>query len=91
MSRKKGDREKQIEDSKMRWLTRYTDWAVKRLRFDEFDEASANEFLLKVKAEILKRFPGREKEYFLIYHRRFARILLKRGIIIELYDSNAIN
>ena len=72
------------EESNMRWLKRYTDWTVKRLKDYDYSEAGAVEFLEEVKQEILKRFPDKEKQYSLIYERRFKRILAKKGIYLRL-------
>lgn len=85
------NRKKQLEDAKMRWLKRYTDWVVKRLIEDDFDEASAAEFLTLVRAEVLKRFPDKAREYNLIYKRRFVRILLRKGIFLNSLEDDSLS
>ena len=85
------DREKQLEDAKMRWLKRYTDWVVKRLMEDDFDEVSGAEFLTLVRSEVLKRFPDKAREYNLIYRRRFVRILLRKGIFLNLPEDESVS
>ena len=72
------------EELEMRWLRRYSDWVVKKLKTENFTETEAVEFLEQVKQEILKRFPNKEYQYDIIYGRRFCRILTKRGIYLNI-------
>lgn len=73
------------EQLKLDWLRSYTDLVVTTLRTESFDEVRAVEFLERVKGAILDRFPEKEREYGLIYERRFKRILMRQGIVLPLY------
>jgi len=74
----------QAETINMRWLRSYTDLVVIKLRTEKFNEPQATIFLEKVKRKILARFPDREREYEMIYGRRFKRILVRKGVLLPL-------
>ena len=82
-------KQRQEEDSRLRWLKRYTDWVTQRLLKETFSEAEAVKFLENVRCEILNRFPDKEKQYDIIYDRRFKRILLKRGIFLKFSEGSS--
>jgi len=75
------------EDIKMKWLKIYSDKVVKHIMNNDFIEAEAILFLENVKKKILNKFPEKEKQYELIYGRRFKRIFSKKGIFVELYQD----
>ncbi len=84
MISKKDQEARAKEALDMQWLRSYTDLIVVKLRTEEFNESRAIIFLEKVKQKILARFPDCEREYELIYGRRFKRILLRKGVLLPL-------
>ena len=75
------------EDIKIEWLRKFSDGVVKKIRNTDFVETEAILFLENVKNKILRKFPDKERQYEVIYGRRFKRLLSKQGICLELFDD----
>ena len=75
------------EDLKIEWLREFADGVVQKINRSDFLELEAIIFLENVKSKILHKFPDKEKQYEMIYGRRFKRLLGKKGICLELFDD----
>lgn len=73
-----------LENQLMLWLRIYTDRVVRQLQNTTLSEEGALSLIEEARQEILRRFPGKENAYHLIYERRFKRVLQKRGIFLSL-------
>ncbi len=71
--------EQMREERWLLWLRGYSDRVVGRLRNESLSEAEALEILQTARQKILTHFPGKEREYEMIYDRRFKRVLLACG------------
>lgn len=79
------------EERKIQWLRSYSDLVVVKLRTENFTESEAMVFLEGVKRRILEQFPDKREEYYIIYERRFKRILIKKGVCLNLYPEYLAN
>jgi glucosamine 6-phosphate synthetase-like amidotransferase/phosphosugar isomerase protein len=75
------------EERKIQWLRSYSGLIVAKLRTENFTESEATVFLEYVKKQILEQFPDKREEYYIIYERRFKRILIRKGICLNLYPE----
>ena len=75
------------EDLKIDWLRNFSDGVVQKIKTSEFEEFEAIVFLESVKHKILEKFPEKERQYEMIYGRRFKRLLSKKGIWLELFSE----
>ncbi|MCF7885964.1 MAG: hypothetical protein K9M80_05675 [Candidatus Marinimicrobia bacterium] len=78
------------EDLKIDWLREFADNVVEQINNNDYDELAAVLLLENVKNKVLQIFPEKERQYELIYGRRFKRLFSKKGIFVELFEDKII-